>query len=240
MTSTHYRIEPDGCIKAVTVTEKEISLEQSILNKFAADSPVRTDCLLSAAILPGVAGLDNIRMCMRRTAICFTVRMASIPMRTPFTMKHGVMVPQFKADGDTEFNMTWKVPENMRLYFMANFVNNKPDTQFMVAVDPPGRTYRLPLSNLYEDARLCHGTYPATGSTLIDMLCKAWEQFHKSRWQSHLMDKAPAIEANSQKLFRFKPSEGDGFEQQPIVEGNTWESLSQRVSTAFINENIVV
>ncbi len=236
--NTYFKIEQDGSIKKVTTSEMEINIEKSILNRFAADTPLKTNCLMSAAILPDSAGLGNIGMCIKRGSVSFTVRVGTLPMRTPFIMKNGNMVPEFKADGDTEFVMNWVVPDGMRLYFIANFIQMKADVQFLVAVDKAGRNYRLPLSNLYEDARICHGEYTAGGTTPIDLLSKAWLQFHKSRWNSHLTEKAKDIEANSQKLFRFKPLEKDGFEQ--LKPDEPWESLSTKVATSFIEENLVL
>ncbi len=236
--SYYFKIELDGTVKKVPIPiEQEIKLDQSILNRFAADTPLKTNCLMSAAILPESAGIGNIGMCIKRTNVSFTVRVGTLPMRTTFMMKNGFMVPEFKADVETEFCMNWVVPDDMRLYFIANFISMKADVQFLVAVDKAGRFYRLPLSNLYEDARICHGEYTATGTTMIDLLSKAWSQFHKSRWNSHLTTEKN-IEANSQQLFRFKPLEKEGFEQ--VASSDSWESLSTKVGTAFIEENLVL
>ncbi len=154
-------------------------------------------------------------------------------------MADGVMVPDFKGgNADPEFVLNWTPPDSMRLYLLMNFgLPLKVDVQFLVAVDKDGRFYRLPLSNLYEDARLCHGAYENVGSTLIDAVSKAWVQFHKSRWQSDLANRGNESVAYSKKLFRFKPLEPEGFEQ---IKVDGWEALSTRVVTAFITENIVI
>ncbi len=120
--STHFKIEADGAIKKVTITEQEINLDQAIMNRFAADTPLKTNCLMSAQILPESPGMGNIGMCLKRSNVSFTVRVGSLPMRTAFTMKEGVMVPEFKSDTETEYVMHWTVPDSMRLYYIANFI----------------------------------------------------------------------------------------------------------------------
>jgi len=42
------------------------------------------------------------------------------------------------------------------------------------------------------------------------------------------------------EMFKFKPLEPSGFEQLPIKDGYTWESLSTRISSPFITEHIVL
>jgi hypothetical protein len=241
MSSTsYYKIEQDGTVKVVTKTEQEICLDTTIMAKFSADLALKSSLLMSAGILPEVPGLGNIGICMRKASITFTVRMAALPMRCAFVMKEGIMVPNFKrGNEDKEFSLTWEPPASMRLYLVMNFlVPMKLDVQFLLAMDPNGRHYRLPLSNLYEDARLCHGDYDYNGSTLIDCVSKAWLQFHKSRWQSDLVDRGTDSSGNSMKLFRYKPLEPSGFEQ--LKPTGDWETLSTRISTAFLLDNVVI
>jgi hypothetical protein len=238
----YYKVTTEGSVRSVTHIEAEVNLESTIMSRFATDVAYKSNCLVSAGILPETPGLGNIGICMRKSNVVFTVRMAYLPFRTAFTMKNGFMVPDFKkGDADPEFVLNWVPPESMRLYLVTNFIYPmQPDVQFLIAMDTAGRHYRLPLSNLFEDSKLCHGEYTMGGSTLIDMVSRAWAQFHKSRWQSHLADRGTDSAANSQRLFRFKALEPEGFEQVPLDKGITWESLSTRVSVAFISENIVI
>lgn len=241
-TTNYFKINPDGAVKSVIITEKDINLDQSILQRFSTDNPVKIPNFISSAILPEGGGLGNIGVCVRRASIAMTIRLATLPMRTAFKMNaDNLMVPDFKhGNEDNDFVLHWTPPDTMRLYLVINFsMPMKVDVQFLVAIDPNGRHYRLPLSNLYEDARLCHGVYDYTGGTLTDMMCKAWTQFNKSRWQSDLVDRSASGVKNSMKMFRFKPLEPQGFEQLTI-EGGSWETLSERVSTVFIQENIVI
>lgn len=235
----HYKLEADGTIKSVTVNEREVIMDMAIINRFAQDTPLKTTHLISSGILSEGQPIGNIGMCLRKNSVAFTVRMGVLPMRAAFTMADGVMVPDFKGgNADPEFVLNWTPPDSMRLYLLMNFgLPLKVDVQFLVAVDKDGRFYRLPLSNLYEDARLCHGAYENVGSTLIDAVSKAWVQFHKSRWQSDLANRGNESVAYSKKLFRFKPLEPEGFEQ---IKVDGWEALSTRVVTAFITENIVI
>ena len=242
MSENYYKLTSDGSIKLVTVSERELNLDSSLLTKFAVENPIKVTNLMSAAILPDVAGVGNIGACIKRNAITFTVRLAVLPMRCAFVMKGGYMVPDLKhGNQDPEFVLNWTPPETMRIYFMANFlIPAKADEQFIVAVDTAGRMYRLPLSNLYEDSRLCCGQYDLNGSTFIDMLSKAWSQFNKSRWQSDLADRGTDSRANSQIMFRFKPQEPSGFSQEPIGGDKGWEVLSTRISNQFLQDNIIL
>ena len=244
MTEVYYAIESDGTVKHVTVTEREVLMDQNIMSRFAVDNPIKVNSVMSAAILPESPGLGNIGLSIKRNNIAATIRLAQLPLRCAFKMKSGAMVPDFKnGNNDPEFVMNWVPPDNMRLYFMVNMIQPamSVDVQFLVAVDPVGKHYRLPLSNLYEDSRMCHGVYDYSGSTLIDVISKAWTQFQKSRWQSDLVDRGGASSvSNSMEMFKFKPLEPSGFEQLPIKDGYTWESLSTRISSPFITEHIVL
>jgi len=241
MTEKFFKLTADGTIREVTVTERDIQVDGTIISRFSADIAIRIPNLMSAAVLPEVAGLGNIGACVRKASITLTARLAALPMRCAFIMKDGFMVPDFKkGNADPEIRLTWNIPDSMRVYFVANFlVPLAVDVQFVVAADSAGRWYRLPLSNLREDCQLCHGAYDGNGATAIDMMSKAWLQFHKSRWQSDLVNRGTDSEMNSKKLFRFKPLEPSGFEQV-APDNHTWEELSSRVSTAFLMENIVI
>lgn len=240
---TYHKVTADG-IERVSVTRERIALTDSIMKRYAQDMPVRIDRLFDAAIistnLTGSVGVSY-----KEKSAVFTVRIARMPLRARFVMEGDVLVPDFRAENEIPpMDMLWTPPSNMVIFWMVAMLAGESTSgdQFLVAMDNAGRTYRLPVSNCYENARLCSGRYDGSGRTHLEALIKGWRQFERSDWQSDLVDRGGAGGMKSSKMmFRFKPLEKEGFEQLPIqcVEGD-WVPLVTKIANEFINSNIIL
>lgn len=245
-TETFFAILHDGRVQKVSLTATDIDIKKDILSQFAVEAGCKIKNLIDAGILgEGTAG--KIGLCAKRESMVFTIPVGVIPMKANFVIKDDILMPDFASatSATSLMDLKWQVPHNkgMRVFLMVYCPVDSAiysETQFLLAMDEAGRTYRLPTSNCYEDCKLCTGDYISRGNTYMDVLCRAWEQFTHSNWQSDLNNRggAKGME-NSKNMFRFKPLEKEGFEQLPMNCDN-WTTLCTKIGNEFINSNIVI
>lgn len=226
----------------VSETVQEVPIVDEVLQRYSTDRPAK----IANVCTPGLIGdgvLTNIGMTCKGKVTAFSVRLASMKIRTKFVLKGDHMVPDFggTSSGSSEFDMVWHVPDNMNLYLVVTVDSTSLHVGdcFLVAYDRNGKYYRLPTTNTYEDGKVCQGKYDGYGTSLIDCLIKAYAQFVASPWNADLNDRGGTSGmANSMDLFRFKPLEPDGFEMVPPTKD--WTLLSTRINSEFINQHIIL
>lgn len=87
--------------------------------------------------------------------------------------------------------------------------------------------YRLPLNNIFEDARICMGdTYALQGATLLERFENALKFFEAAPWNTHI----GTIHEHMQALFSFNLK----GEQIPIPED--WHTRCQAVSNSIYSD----
>lgn len=227
----------------VQETVLDLPLVDSILERFAVEKPVKVLSLFDSGLVGGVGLYANPALCIRGKIHAFTLRLSHLPIQTKFTMESGLLVPDFAAasTGSTMFNMLWPVPDGMRLYLMVTVdaANLVAGDQYLVAYDGSGRSYRLPVSNCYEDGKLCSGKYDNYGGSLLECLIKAYKQFQSSQWNADLNDRGGASGmANSKALFRFKPLEKEGFES--VYPDRDWTYYCNKIASEMVSSQIVL
>lgn len=182
-----------------------------------------------------------VNMVSKGPQIAFTVQLASLPLRARFVADEAnkCIVPAFDSESAPMF-LEWTPPPSMRLVLMITMLPNTCSVheQYLVAICSRGRFWRLPMTNIYENCRLCTGKYDGHGFSYADAIGKALNQLVASDWQKDLRDAGGASTmANSKLMFRFKPKETEGFDQlEPHTED--WTSLCVKVGTPIITEFI--
>lgn len=217
---------------------QEIDVQSSILAKFAQEQIHKHwNIMAGAAISPKLIG--NIHMTTRGEQVVFTTQLSVLPLRARFVVdeRDKCLVPAFDSDSTPMF-LEWTPPSDMSLYLMVSMSPHTvtPHEQFLVACCERGRHWRLPMTNIYENCRLCTGEYIADGQSYADAIGKALNQLVASDWQKDLRSAGgPNTMANSKLMFRFKPRETEGFDQLPPKESD-WTKLCVKVGTPLIQE----
>jgi hypothetical protein len=171
----------------------------------AADARVTVKNIVDLAI----GGASYVVSVTTRHGKQFTAtRLPFLNLRTQFKAQEDTLVPSFVSrDGTLTMTRTWAVPECMTLIFGTVSAPPEGGTRHKVAstflfatlADTPG-FWRLPLPNVYNDARVCMGSITIEEPTLLSAFTRALEHFHESPWNADLLtDQAGAAE----RLFRF-------------------------------------
>jgi hypothetical protein len=185
-------------------------------------------------------GKEPVGLCVITDKTAWVNVHATIPLRfvrfnTNFRMEGEIMVPVFEkpTNDKPRFNVDWDIDVacsgKVRLWLLVLTRHRPGDPRhhvancYLAATSESNLTYRIPLSNVYDDCRICMGDYDAGGDSLPQALECALNQFLISPWNSDLRKSS----AKSDAFFRFKPK-NEGVETLP-VEGQ-WNNLCERVS----------
>lgn len=233
---TYYIVAPDGNYRW------DVNIRPIMANSTLADS-------LSAGIIRRCDNVFRVGGCFGHAAMAmgngFTMwsfRVLKLPLLTCYTLTDGVHTPAFAGKGLPVMPMVWVPPKDLCLVLACEIHRDGRSVylgdHFLVALDEGGHTYRLPLSNLYDDAKLCHGQPTDMFDNHFDALKVACESFSKSQWNADLYSDA-SLPDRTARMFRWEPKP-DGFKQLPMVlkDGEDWRSLCQKVATAKVTSMV--
>jgi hypothetical protein len=160
-----------------------------------------------------------------------------LPLSAPYAVEGTTTFPHFDGAHPVMKQM-WTVPNNMRLYLCVHITNAlECAEQFLVAMDDDRKCWRLPVSNLYADCRLCPGRYSSSGNDIIQVCQRTWVQFQSSNWNADLYNDATLQRRNCTKaMFTFDVS-NEKFIQRPAPK--KWWDLCEKVATEFVTNYIV-
>jgi hypothetical protein len=131
----------------------------------------------------------------------------------------------------------WVAPPEVQLRFVVLTTEEDGGVSvggnWLFACDREKRGYRLPLPNLFDDARICTGAFAGEQSTALGCVTASLEQFNRSKWNADLLRTAE----QARKFFRFAP-EQQGFLTLPI-QSDDWTRLCDKVATALF-ERVVL
>lgn len=165
------------------------------------------------------------------------LRLNKIKMLAPFALDANIMYPVF--DGVHPIaKLEWNVPPSMALY-LGIYVdqNSCCIEQHLVAVDSTRQSWRLPISNLYADCRLCAGRFDGAGEDMIDLAKTCLDQFNNSPWNRDLYtDSTADAREKTRKMFSFTVEADKVTSNQPP---SNWTSLCDKVSTEHITGNLL-
>ncbi len=162
------------------------------------------------------------------------MQLFDIPMAAPFAIEGDLCYPHFDGDHPV-MALRWKCPSTMYLFLCVQLdASWRNCNNYLVALDANHHAWRLPLSNLYADCRLCSGRYEDHASDIVGACRLCWGQFQASKWNQDLYTDATDNRRSASKtLFKYKVK-GDIFEQ-PETPKN-WQTLCEKVGTPFIGD----
>jgi len=235
----YYVITEGGELLYVQQTSHPIDVTQQIIDNLCRDTVRRVknvipmSCITGDPKSPGCASLT-----IGASSRLVNMPIFSLNLSTVYLLDGEVLYPSFDSEGPV-MPMVWEVPSDMRVFLTVMLSDTLIDlAQYLTAFDPEGRSYRLPLSNLYEDCKLCAGANDiAQGANLVAAAARAWNQFKLSNWQKDLYaSQGDAGRLATKSMFRFLPK-NEGFEQQRVL-GGDWRAHCKKVAVDIITNYI--
>lgn len=236
MQQVEYVIRKEGNFKRV-FEDIPISLNDGLAEAFASGAIRGCNKVVDLGGNYGVAGMT----CAANQFSTWSVRVRKLPLNTNFALDAGVLYPTFGMDQQPLMNLSWSPPDDMCLILAVCITGEsrgyRSYEHYLVALDNNGRHWKLPLSNLHTNLKLCSGLIPSHHATALDALREATNQFDRSQWNSDLYrDLNASFRNNTRQLFRFKPVD-TGVEQLPSV--GHWTALSEKIGNEKIAQSIV-
>ena len=148
-----------------------------------------------------------------------------IRMKSSFVLDDSkkFIYPTFSSTGAVKMDLVWTPPEDMKLVLISC---TGPCSHSYLVAGKEKKCYRLPLSNLYNDCRLCLGNNPHLPSTgFINKAEAVMKIFEESEWANDL---TPNLD-HTQKIFRF---DTDGKQVEGV---KLWEKDCVVVSSIIYN-----
>ena len=214
-------ISEDGGVSALSLTATELAVPENIIASLSADMVLKSR--LVAEVEPGCPA----SLCLGSGNISYwTVHLSQLPLRCPYALNDkGELVPNVSGK-DNVLELFWTPPSSMRLEMLipveaqgAQFVCREP---YLLAFDEKC-AWRLPLANLYEDGKLCMGSYHSRSGTQLGCIKLALNQLKSGQWSADLADRT--VLEHTRALFRFKAN-NSGFDQVSVA---NWQKYCNKV-----------
>lgn len=224
----------DGRIFRRDIAQREVAINEEAV--FAAMKEGRTLKIRDALLVGKMpTGLCIIQDKTEVIQVFATVPLKFVRFNTGFKMVGDVVMPVFEkptASSLPRFNVDWDLDKacagKVRLWLLVQTKHSFGNRShyvgecYLAATSNTNKTYRIPLSNVYDECKICMGDFNRDHPTLQQTVDAALEQFLTSPWNSDLKKSSEKSDA----FFRFKP-ENAGFETLPIV--GQWNNLCERV-----------
>lgn len=197
----------------------------------------RSDLLMLAAasegrIVPNIAKIGEMFVHLQAAAITsLAVVLPYLRIRTFYlaagTGKELCMVPWFAPDNAIDFACDWYPEDDCKIVFVIS-----AGTCFVMLVgtgtDGKKTIHRVPLPNIYDDGRICMGTWaaPGAGSSHVEIMSSALTFFATSSFNSDLIGES---RTRSSKIMRFTI---DGKQLPPVAK---WRTVCPQISGASYN-----
>jgi hypothetical protein len=236
-TETLFVVSPQSC-ERWDIQKRKLNADPQLAEAFAQNVARKNPSLTAIGGDYGMAGVA-----MLNEYELWSVRVLKLGLTAPFFLKDGIHTPAFADSRQPTLSLFWTVPDDMRLVFgvtvLKDRVQHMAGDHYLVAFDKKGEMWRLPLSNLYANCKLCHGQDNTRLPTSLEVVNKCCTLFSKSGWNQDLYGDDAAARQNTGKMFRFKPTD-TGFEQLPIEvpSGKSWTALCQKVSVESLNQQL--
>ncbi len=234
-TEFEYVIKPDGTYRR-DINMRPIKVDEGITATFTAGLVRKCP---SVAIIGGdygrcgVAMLDNYEF--------WSVRVHHMGLAARFSLDEGIHTPDFLSKDKPVLPIKWKptMPVIMAVTVMRHPGYLVGGDHYLIALDAKGNHWRLPVSNVSDVGKLCHGQEARRFNESLDCVRFSCEMFSKSSWNSDWYDTATHTQLadSTRRLFRFKPTE-QGFEQlEPrLASGKDWTSLCSKIAVDNLNK----
>lgn len=208
---SYLRFNPDGSSHFVTMQSSPRKVTEKIMEKFTKNISLNLKRAFPCEETGGTASI----ICTN-TERYAVARLKVIKLNCHFRLVGDkVLVPVFvgketSREGYIAAAPEWTVPDDMILLFAARIYNfndvgrplatNPDHSCYLIAYDKDKRSYRLPISNVYDDCAICMGKFNGDADTASEALSLAMRQFNASDWNADLSGET----TNSDSLFRFK------------------------------------
>lgn len=231
-----YEIGDDGSY-AVTITRRAIHFGDKLAEQFQTNI---TRKISNIRVVGGIYGGCGVAL-MKNGFNLWSTRVKKLPLRTFFNTESGIVVPVFDNADCTHLELIWEVPADMWLCYCVTVIEGAPENHQMeahhlVAADSKGQLYKLPVSNLHSDGKLCHGMDRIANRTSWEVVQLCLNTFEKSNWNADLYSGNEVRRENTKELFRFEPKDG-GFKQLPSTAH--WTRLSAKLGNELIQGNLI-
>lgn len=235
-----YVITPTGN-QRWDITKRDLQVEQSITDSL---------CIGVSRKNPRIAKIGgdygNAGVAMSGVLEMWSVRVTNLKINAPFFLKDGIHTPAFADNTQPLMTMEWK--PQMTLVLVITVLKDTMKNvhyagdHYLVAMDNRGGMWRLPLSNIYEDCRLCHGQAAHMRETSLEVVMECCDLFGKSQWNTDLYNGEDRKRCDATaRMFRWKPLE-KGFQQLEILplSGKDWTSLCMKVATEKLSQFVQI
>ncbi len=182
-------------------------------------------------------------MTCNSTLEMWSVHVNKLHFECPFYLQDGVHSPAFGDTNQPTMKLEW-IP-NMSLVLGITVLRDGyyrlAGDHYLVAFDMRGNLWRLPVSNLYEDGKLCHGQPALKYTTSLECVLDCCKRFSSSKWNHDLYHLTEEKRFRSTRdMFRWKP-EATGFTQldMTLAAAKDWTSLCQKISSETLSQLIV-
>jgi hypothetical protein len=190
-------------------------------------------------------------------ALTYAFQMVKLPFTTFFEPSLAfkdvpLLVPVFShTENSAQASCIWQVPENCRLFHVTHLKTDKVTGRatswigYLVAMpaDSSDKTcYRLPLTNVYEDGRICYGSgafpelTPSNPLMPGQLAVMMHQRLLNSTWNADLLGVGGSGGRNeSQRVFQFDPKSLLSLSES----ANTWKNFSRGISNEVFT-NILI
>lgn len=228
-----YILQSDGVIKRRTVEEAVVNVRPQVLQRLAKNVQLKVVNLMDHP------EIGRCHLSVTPTGHLWSVVLKTINFNCPFTLKDGVMVPNFANNKEPVMNLEWAVPESIkaRLAVLCALDGEQWRAQkvWLFAFASTGASYRMPLANIYEDCSVCTGDYDQWASTSVDALLRAVRQFRGSQWNQDLW--YSGTQEHTVRFVRFDPK---ATPFKAIVPDSPWTNLCRKVANTPITEQVII
>lgn len=245
--TVEFVIKPDGEIVKRSTQEVPIEVLPTIKAAFQTGATFQIKGFMDFDN-PFYGGCGLVANSATPNALMWSVRVRTINLNTHFQMVDKVLTPDFRGDqtGSTPLEIAWRVPDDMRVVLGMSVGMSVTGSStglwtlgkhYLVAYDTGGkRTWKLPVSNLYNTLELCHGQDKSSHPSALKAVQAALAAFQASKWNADLY----SATSNTGAMFRFEP-ENSGFKQLPLVlaSGKDWTSLCDKIANEYVTTNIL-
>jgi hypothetical protein len=231
-------IGPDGRMYSLSLALRDLGVRNDLLQQAAnkTGTPLRNVFKIGGGLpVHMLASGDPV----------YAVRLPFLRLNTSWGMDENsaepVLVPKFvPGPGTVEHQFDWVPMPGCAAYFVTR-LGTDPYLSF-ISPGGPGRegnffSYRLPLSNLFDDGRICMGDGWSSSDCLIEYeagrisaeqyLEQALAHFSGARWNSHLTD---GRRTEAARMVRFTP---DGKQLPPSAAD--WRPLCKQIAGSGYN-----
>lgn len=208
-------ISDDGKVVRRTVTESALRITDDAFQTLVAGSPTKIKWVYN----------DPKTLCMDLTVKGpLTLAIAwlyQLKLKAPFRLVNNVLVPVFDSKVDPVMAIPFYPHAGCSMACITSCQWGGGGYQtvqvYFLMRDARLNYWLPPMPNLYEDGRVCHGTFAFRDKTSLLEICQqSIQMIEEADWNNHLHKPVEKTQA----FFRFTPK-NDGFETVPCPDWAT-------------------